>query len=1036
MKRIIVLSMLVFAAFAQAAPNDWENVAITGINKEPPHATLMPFSSVSSASIERSKSPWYKSLNGVWKFNWVKTPEERPLDFCKPDFDDSAWSDIPVPSSWQMKGFGQPIYTNIKYPHDKNPPLIQGVNGNPVGSYRTEFSLPSTLFGVGQLWKGREIFIHFGGVDSAFYLWINGEKVGYSQCSRTPAEFNLTKYLKPGVNKMAVQVFRWCDGSYLEDQDGWRLSGIYRDVFLFATPKTHIRDFFLTADLDKELDDAVFNAEIKLRNYADGDMVPESVEVILVDTEGKMVASVKKWIGLLHAGEEKILNLSVPVDSPALWSHERPSLYQVYLIQRSIGGAVIEVLTSRFGFRKVEVRGQELFLNGKSIIVKGVNRVEHDPLEGKHIRREMTKLDVELYKQYNINTVRTAHYPHDEYFYDLCDEYGILVIDEANVESHGMGYKEETLAIRPEWKDQHLERSRMVVERDKNHPSVVIWSHGNEAGTGENITAMNEFVHARDKTRPTHYHFAYGPLNCDILGGGYLGKRTNRYMPVEGLEKQAVFEGEKRPFLLNEYAHGMGNAIGNLQEYVDVYNKYPALVGGCIWDWVDQGLIHTGPDAKPFWAYGGDFGDSPNDGNFCLNGVVFPDRSLNAKILEVKKAYQDFSFSMKDAAVEIFNAFYFKDTSGYYFTWELRRDGVAVDDGELIVPLIMPRELALVGIPPECLALEIGSEYVFVVRARQRDKTLWGDKGFVVAYEQSILQPYSFDITQSVEKPVPFVASTDDITVISGNNFALTFNRKTGIIDYFEYEGKSLLVQGPKFTTWRAVIDNDRRNVFKKQGKLKELKSTLRKFDAVTEHNAVVVTVVRQERAGKGKWEFGFNIAERYTIYGSGVVEVDALIKPFGSLPYLPRVGYEMITPEGFEDFEWYGRGPQESYSDRKTSALFGVYSGTVDDQFVNYPYPQENGNKTDVRWMTLKNGDCGFKVTGAQSLNCSVKHYTTDNLDEAKHPYDLKKIPNTIVNIDLEQAPLGNGSCGPKAMEKYIIKVEPKRFGFVITPL
>ena len=334
------------------------------------------------------------------------------------------------------------------------------------------------------------------------------------------------------------------------------------------------------------------------------------------------------------------------------------------------------------------------------------------------------------------------------------------------------------------------------------------------------------------------------------------------------------------------------------------------------------------------------------------------------------------------------------------------------------------------------MKLESGSEYVLILRACQRDKTQWCRKGYVIAFEQSILQPYGFDVNPVVGDTAPSVASTDAVTVISGKEFALTFNKKSGAIDYFEYKGKPLLVQGPKFTTWRAVIDNDRRNVFKKQGKLKELKSILRKFDAVTEHNAVVVTVVRQESVGKGKWKFGFNIAERYTVQGSGVIEVDALIKPFGNVPYLPRIGYEMIAPEGFEDFEWYGRGPQESYRDRKTSALFGVYSGTVDEQFVNYPYPQENGNKTDVRWMTLKNGDSGFKVAGAQSLNCSVKHYTTDNLDQAAHPYDLKKIPETIVNIDLEQAPLGNGSCGAKAMEKYIIKVEPKRFGFVIEPM
>ena len=1034
LKRVIILLSVFNIASLRAVPNDWENVGVTGINKEAPHATLMPFDSVRSATIDRTKSRWYRSLNGTWKFNWVKTPEERPKDFYEPGFDDSGWSDIPVPSSWQMKGFGQPIYTNIEYPHDKNPPFIAGENGNPVGSYLTVFDHP------GKSWDEREVFIHFGGVDSCFYLWLNGERVGYSQGSRTPAEFNITKYLRPGRNRLAVQVFRWCDGSYLEDQDGWRVSGIYRDVFLYSVPKTHIRDFFLTAELNDDFSSAQFNAEIVLRNYADEALAPQSVEVVMADADGKVVGSAGKFAGFMAAGEEKTMNIGMTVDAPALWSHETPRLYNVYLLQRGIGGRILEVLTARFGFRKIEVKGLELFLNGKSIKLKGVNRVEHDPLEAKAVRRELAELDVRLCKQHNINTIRTAHYPHDEYFYDLCDEYGILVIDEANVESHGMRYDADTLAIKPEWRDQHVERARNMVERDKNHPCVVIWSHGNEAGTGENITAMDEFVHRRDPSRPTHYHFSYGPRNCDILGGGRLGKGPYRYASVDQMEEQSAYqvETDKRPYLLNEYAHAMGNAVGNLQEYVDVFNRHPALIGGCIWDWVDQGLQKSGPDGRPFWAYGGDFGDTPNDGNFCLNGLVFPDRSLNAKILETGKAYQDFSFGVKDGKIEIGNAFYFIDSAAFDFKWELRGDGTAVAEGVLDVPVIGPRAGISVDLPAECRALEPGREYVLIVRACRREKTLWSDKGFVVAYEQTVLQPYGFaaNAKPAAGQKAPSIAATDKVAIVSGRDFAISFNKERGILDYYEHKGRAMLLQGPKFSTWRAVIDNDRRNVFKKQGKLKELTSVLIKFDAVTEDNAAVVTVVRRESAGEGKWEFGFDIAERYTVHDNGAVEVDALIKPFGSVPYLPRVGYEMITPEGFEDFCWYGRGPHDSYRDRQASALLGVHGGTVDEQFVNYPFPQENGNKTDVRWMSLKGEEIGFKVSGMQPLNCSVRHYTTDNLDEATHPYELKRIPETIVNIDIEQAPLGNGSCGAQAMEKYIIKIAPKRFGFVIEPL
>jgi len=506
-------------------------------------------------------------------------------------------------------------------------------------------------------------------------------------------------------------------------------------------------------------------------------------------------------------------------------------------------------------------------------------------------------------------------------------------------------------------------------------------------------------------------------------------------MAVDILEQQAVYEEETRPFLLNEYAHAMGNAVGNLQEYVDTFNKYPSLVGGCIWDWVDQGLLKTGPDGKPFWAYGGDFGDTPNDGNFCMNGLVFPDRSLNAKIIETKKAYQDFSFAVENGKVEIYNAFYFIDSSAFEFTWELRKDGVSVANGYLEVPVIPPRGRTVVALPPECRSLEKGREYVLVVRALQRKETGWCERGHVVAYEQVVLQPYSFDTKPPMRWDSLAVEKNGPMATINGRDFAVTFNSESGVMTSLEYKDRPLLSVGPKFSVWRAVIDNDRRNVFKKQGKLKELKSTLTRFETTEKKTAVEVQIARRESAGKSKWEFGFDIVEHYTVRGGGVVEVRAEITPFGNVPYIPRIGYELMTAEGFDDFAWYGRGPHESYRDRKTSALFGVYSGTVDEQFVNYPYPQENGNKTDVRWMTLKGEGRGIKVTGSQPLNCSVKHYATENLDAATHPYELEKIAGTVVNIDLEQAPLGNGSCGAKAMEKYIIKVEPKSFGFTIAP-
>ena len=664
---LFALTPCLFALFllpitiAFGADRDWENVDVTSFNKEPPHATLMPFASIEQASLKKQDSPYFHSLNGEWKFNWVKLPGERPVDFFKTTYDDTGWADIDVPSNWQMKGFGLPIYTNAPYPFvDEGRPTYPTVsgssNGNPVGSYRRSFKLPEN-------WGVRQVFIHFDGVSSAFYIWVNGEKVGYSQGSRTPAEFNLTPYLVPGENQLAVQVYRWSDGSYLEDQDGWRMSGIYRDVYLYSTPPLHMRDFFITTQLDEHYRDAVLNAEVALRNYSDQFHPQGSLEMVLENAAGEAIGRVSRNTDTIDADTEKTVNLSMPVINPLKWSHEHPSLYSVYLQLKDGQGVVTEVLTSEFGFRQLEIVGSELLLNGKPVMFKGVNRVEHDPRTGKYVSPEVALKDVLLMKRHNINSVRTAHYPHDPYFYELADRYGLLILDEANVESHGMGYRDYTLAKDPAWEAQHVERARNMVERDKNHPSVVMWSHGNETGNGANIAAMDDYCHQRDPTRPTHYHFMDEPRSSDILGGGTPGFEHKRYMSLEQLVAMATYKGDDRPVVHNEYAHAMGNAIGNLAEYVEIYEKYPKLIGGHIWDWVDQGLVMrrvdyqqyavVAPDGSLddtdiFMGYGGVLGDKPNSGNFCMNGIVFADRSLNGKIQEVKKAYQDIAFKAVD----------------------------------------------------------------------------------------------------------------------------------------------------------------------------------------------------------------------------------------------------------------------------------------------------------------------------------------------------------------------------------------------------
>jgi len=1052
MKKLCICFIFAAAVTAAAETRDWENPAVTGINKEPPHATLMPFASMRQADLGKEKSPFFMSLNGKWKFQWAPAPEKAPADFYRPDFNDLQWDEIEVPSSWQMQGFGKPIYTNIEYPFEKKPPLIRGKNGNPVGSYRKEFNMPPQFSGFDNAIGGRQVFIHFDGVESAFYLWVNGKKAGYSQGSRTPAEFNLTKFLKPGKNLLAVQVFRWCDGSYLEDQDGWRMGGIYRNVYLFSTPDTHIRDFFVTSDLDDAYREAELESEVNVKNYSDTDRAVGGIELVLCNEKGKPVQSVSTPVGRLEAGAEKKVQLTMHVVNPLKWTHETPHLYKVYLLQKNEAGKTIEVVTCNFGFREIEVKNRQLLLNGQPVLIKGVNRVEHDPFNGKYVPPKMIEKDVKLLKRHNINCVRTAHYPHDPYFYDLCDRYGIMVIDEANVESHGMRYAEDTLAKNPVWKNQHIERSRAMLERDKNHPSVIMWSHGNEAGNGPNIVAMNDFCHARDKTRPTHYHFADEPKSCDVLGGGWCGQKQNRYLTLKKLEQQAHYAAETRPYLLNEYAHAMGNAVGNLQEYVDIFEKYPNLIGGCIWDWVDQGLAKKGPDGKIFWAYGGDFGDTPNSGHFCLNGLVFPDRTVTAKTIETKKAYQDIAFSLVNGRIEIFNKFFFKDTSDFRFEWTLLDDGKKVAGGELTVPPIPPREKRRIALPLS--KFTPGDEIILIVSAHLKEGKWWANAGYEIAFEQFILQERKFSKPE-VPGGLLKMEGNNGAVRVKGKDFVLVYDRETGRIASCVYKGHELVKRGPRLTAFRATIDN-----FRKQSrilvKLRDAKYTLKRLDVKKSSNAIVFEAEKEleftgkapappkwkKKGGKGKnksgGQMGLKWMETCKVYNTGLIELTADVRPVGKLPDLPRLGYEIVTPEGFEYFTWYGRGPHEAYSDRKTGAKFGIYSGTVDEQFVNYPVPQENGNKTDVRWAELSNGEgAGLRVYSNRPLDVSVKHYTNRNLDLAKHPYELQKLRETVFNIDYRQNGLGNNSCGAEGpLEPYRLKAEPVKFTIYIEPV
>ncbi|MBF0199039.1 MAG: DUF4981 domain-containing protein, partial [Planctomycetes bacterium] len=981
---------------------------------------------------------------GRWKFNWSPTTEERPMDFYRKNVDTASWKTIDVPSCWQMRGYGTPIYTNINYPFEKNPPFIKGENGNSVGSYLRSFDIPYT-------WEGREIFVHFAGVDSAFYLWVNGRSVGYSQGSKTPAEFKITSYLEKGENTIAVQVFRWCDGSYLEDQDTWRMSGIFRDVTLVASPKVHIRDFFVRTDLDDSYENARLTAEVHIKN-GEETTKSRSLELVLMNSLGATVARKEQKLHSLSAQSETLIPIEMDVASPSLWSHENPHLYKLYISLKDATKVTTEVLMCRVGFREVEVRDGQLWLNGKSIIIKGVNRVEHDPLEGKSVPCAETARDIILMKQHNINTVRTSHFPQDPFFYELCDELGMLVINEANVESHGMRYGKDSLAKNPVWKDQHVERAMNMVERDKNHPCVIIWSHGNEAGNGENILAMDKFCHKRDSTRPTHYHFMGDPHSCDILGGGTLGAAPqNRYLSIASLEAHGKSTQDRRPYLLNEYAHAMGNGVGNLQEYVDVFEKYPKLIGGCIWDWIDQGIQKMGPDGKAFYAYGGDFGDTPNDGNFCLNGIINADRSINAKTLETKKAYQDIAFTLLDPSklrVELHNKFYFKDTSDLSFTYEWRRNGERIGSGRLQVPLIGPRQKVSVHIPHYWDGLQDSSEMVLVLKAVLRSPKPWAKVGYAIAQDSFIIKPWDFSAHSFTPiGPAPQVVETQHQFIVEGGDFSLIMNKVDATFGKMYVKGKLCFLSGPRLSLCRATIDNDRKRKTEVDS-FRQLRQELKSISVTREPTHLIFSISNVYHGSylkkTGGWKaktakstlknYILQVDEAISIDGAGQVHIATHISPEGSLPQLTRVGYEALLSKGFDQFQWYGKGPHESYRDRKTSTTLGRYSGSVAEQFVNYPVPQENGNKTDVRWLSLED-DSGttVKVWGEQLLSASVRHVSTGNLDYAKHPFDLIFREEVHLNIDYRQAPLGNASCGAGPLEKYLIPSTPLSFAFTL---
>ena len=1023
-------------AFEEPNPKPWEDPQIVEVNKETPRAHYIPYATAEQAvKDDLWESPNIISLNGTWQFHLAQNPGERPFYFFKNDYNTRDWSEIKVPANWEVEGFDYPIYTNVKYPHAKTPPLIQK-DYNPVGSYKRTFEIPSD-------WDQKEVFLHFGAASSFVNVWINEQYVGYSEDSKTPAEFNVTKYLKKGTNTLAVEIFRWSDASYLEDQDFWRLSGITRDVFLMARNKQNIRDFKVTAGLDEKYVHGIFGLEVEIINM-DTETQNLTLEAELFDGS-ETLKKFDKSIAL-EQGKEMV-SLEAVFPDVKQWTAETPNLYLLLLTLKDADDNTIEVLRQDIGFRTVEIKNNQLLVNGKSIYVKGVNLHEHNDVTG-HVQDKETMLkDIMTMKAHNINTVRTSHYPEPELWYKLCNKYGLYLIDEANIESHGMGYGPESLAKDPAWGKAHMYRTENMYQRDKNQPAIIIWSLGNEAGNGVNFEETYNYLKAIDHTRPVQYERAGLEFNTDIF--------CPMYARIEYMEKYAKSNPQK-PLIQCEYAHAMGNSVGNLQDYWDLIEKYDVLQGGCIWDWVDQGLLTTNDEGETFWAYGGDFGPDtvPSDGNFCNNGLVNPDRGVKPPLLEVKKVYQNIKFKavdLKKGIVEIKNDFSFRNLSDFDISWSITADGNTVKEGNLSSFELKPQTSAKVTLDYN-IDPEPATEYFLNFSAKtKRDEGLI-EAGHELAAEQIEL-PVFKAVTKVDSKSFPNLESkeSDSEITISGENFQLIFDKTTGILKSFKSADVELLTSGPIPNFWRASTDNDFGNDLYKRSRVWRKAGENRKITSVklTKKSANQFAVNFQFDLTDDKGEKIADYSSEYLVYGRGDVVVSNQFKMVkNDLPEIVRMGMNLVMPRQFDQMAWFGRGPQESYQDRKTGAFVGKYSGSVADQYWAYLRPQENGNKTDVRWMTITSeGGNGLLFVGQPLLEVSAHHNIMEDFESPertdgrqengvkpvnRHINDVKPRDLTSVNIDYKQMGVGgDDSWGAWTHEEYRLTKKSYEYSF-----
>ncbi|MGS2722598.1 glycoside hydrolase family 2 TIM barrel-domain containing protein [Porticoccus sp. GXU_MW_L64] len=1033
---------------------DWENPQVIERNREPARATFFAYESPALAAAGKPQASGnYQLLNGDWKFHWVRKPADRPMDFWKADFDASDWDTIQVPGNWELQGYGVPHYINHQTVFPANQPKIPH-DYNPVGSYVRELQLPES-------WQGQQVFIHFGAVNSAFYLWVNGQMVGYSQDSKLPAEFNITELVKPGSNRIAAEVYRWNDGSYLEDQDAWSLSGIERDVYAYAVPPVHVQDFAVVSDLDDSYKNGIFSVDIALQNKTAN---PANIAIDVRVMDGDKVVLNKQLEKTLAVGASNI-KVSDVLQGVKSWSAEAPNLYDLKIAVTNSDNGEQRVIQRPIGFRNAKVAGGQFLVNGVPVSIRGVNRTEHHPTGGRTITRESIEKDMALMKFLNINAVRTAHYPNQPYFYELADKYGFYVLDEANIESHeymnigNNAVKKSNneadralhqLGYQPEWEKAHLARVSRMVERDKNHASIVLWSLGNEAGLGTAFEKATDWVHQNGPSKRPVTYGGWGTVNGHSVVD-YVDIYTPMYDSIAELTDYASQPREK-PLIMAEYAHAMGNSLGNFQDYWDVIDQHEQLQGGFIWDWVDQTLLETNKQGRAIWAYGGDFdekfGPSPrgDDDNFLANGLIQPDRTFNPHAWEVKKVYQPIRFRALDMAkgkFEVINRHDFIDLSGFDFRWKIERNGDVIKRGDLPGFTTGPRsgEAFTLALPE--LSQQAGARDYLTFEATAKAGTVaLLDEGHVLAWDQIALAEQPEVTAQTVAQLATPTAEEDARQLhISGTHYSLTFDKISGELVSWQHQGKELLQQGLRGNFWRAPTDNDSgMSMLSELGIWKTLTDEQSLMAFSYSRHAGEIRVSSQYQLGDlATFQMDFRVL------GNGDILVDNHFQMVtDSAPDLPRVGVNLILDGSLKQLDWFGRGPHENYPDRKTGYAIGRYTSTVAEQFHDYSRPQETGNKTDVHWVSLIDGaGKGVLISAANGINFSALPLLQNDLDHDRskgqpnlHSGDLEFRDLVSVNLDGQLMGLGGtDSWGARPLQKYRVPARDYQFSFRLSP-